>query len=39
LQVANLKPVDQFILIMKLKAEDGTSLEEEIYWTIHQKLK
>jgi len=39
LQVANLKPVDQFHLIMKLQAEDGTPLEEEIYWTIHQNLK
>jgi len=36
LHVANLKPVDQVHLIMKIQAEDGTPFEEEIYWTIHQ---
>jgi len=36
LHVPNLKPVDQVHLIVKIKAQDGTPFEEEVYWTIHQ---
>ncbi|MEM8666523.1 MAG: DUF6797 domain-containing protein [Planctomycetota bacterium] len=34
--VPDLKPVDQIHLIVKLKAIDGTTFEEEIYWTINR---
>ncbi len=34
--VGNLRPVDQVHLVMKIRAEDGTPFEEELYWTIHR---
>jgi len=34
--MANLKPVDQVHLKLKILGEDGTPFEEEVYWTIHE---
>ena len=36
LNVADLKPVNQVHLILKIKASDGQDFEEEIYWTINR---
>lgn len=36
LHIADLIPVDQLHLILRVKREDGKALEEEIYWTIHK---
>ncbi|MGI9475055.1 MAG: DUF6797 domain-containing protein [Rubripirellula sp.] len=35
LNIANVIPVDQAHLILKVKANDGSPFEEEIYWTIN----
>jgi hypothetical protein len=34
--IDNLQRVDQAHIIMKLKSEDGSPFEEEVYWTIHR---
>ena len=36
LYVSNLQPVDQVHLILKIKSQDDTRFEEEVYWTIHR---
>ena len=36
LLASNLQPVNQLHLILKLKADDDSSFEEEVYWTIHR---
>ena len=36
LLASNLQPVNQLHLILKLKADDSSSFEEEVYWTIHR---
>ncbi|HUP81068.1 MAG TPA: hypothetical protein VM260_21140, partial [Pirellula sp.] len=36
LLASNLQPVNQLHLILKLRADDGSSFEEEVYWTIHR---
>jgi hypothetical protein len=36
LRYRELQPVDQLHLMMKLRAEDGTPFQEEVFWTIHR---
>lgn len=35
IEAPDLRPVDQLHLIVRLKGEDGSSFEEELFWTIH----
>ena len=36
LTIPELIPVDQLHLILRVKSDPGTPLDEEIYWTIHR---
>ena len=36
LNIPNMIPVDQAHLIVRVRAEDGSAFEEEIYWTINR---
>ncbi len=36
LHASNLQPVNQLHLILRIKADDGSPFDEEIYWTIHR---
>ncbi len=33
---SNLQPVNQLHLILKIRGDDGSLFEEEVYWTIHR---
>lgn len=35
IEAPQLRPVDQLHLTLRVKAQDGTSFDEELYWTIH----
>lgn len=35
IETPELKPVDQLHLTVRLKGRDGSSFEEELFWTIH----
>ena len=39
LRIADLKPVDQVHLILRVKSATGSEFEEEIYWTINRVPK